>query len=153
MSNRSGILTGILLGGLVAGTIDIGAASLINWVSPVDIAHFIAGGFLGRVASFAGGTSTAVLGLVLQWIMALIIAVIFAGIALVVPIVRRHWLIGGLVYGLPVFVVMNFVVVPLSAIHRFPHFTAPRFIENLVAMLLFGVIVAWFAREKNTTTT
>lgn len=152
MSSRSGGLTGILLGGLVAGTVDIGAAALINGVSPVDIVHFIAGGFLGRVASFAGGTPTAVVGLVLQWIMALIIAAIFAGIALVVPIVRRHWVIGGLVYGLPVFAVMNFVVVPLSAIHRFPHFTPQKFVENLLAMLLFGVIVAWFAREKNSAT-
>ena len=58
-------LLAILLGGFVAGTIDIGAAALINIASPILILHFIAGGLLGKVA-LAGGTSAVLLGLVLQ---------------------------------------------------------------------------------------
>jgi hypothetical protein len=40
--------------------------------------------------------------------------------------------------------------VPLSAIGRVPHFTAARFMENMLAMLLFGVIIAFFARSAQT---
>jgi hypothetical protein len=46
-----------------------------------------------------------------------------------------------------VFAVMNYAVVPLSALHSTPSFTAMSFALNLAAMLLFGVIIAWFARE------
>ena len=46
-----------------------------------------------------------------------------------------------------IFPVMNFIVVPLSALKSHPHFTALKFAENMAAMLLFGVIVAFFARR------
>jgi len=44
---------------------------------------------------------------------------------------------------------MNYVVLPLSALGRTPHFTASRLAGNLLAMLLFGVIVAFFARAPS----
>ncbi len=67
----------ILLGGLIAGTLDIGAASLISWLSPVFILHVVAAGLLGREASFNGGPPTAALGMLIQWSMSLIIATNF----------------------------------------------------------------------------
>jgi len=136
----------ILLGGFVAGTIDIGAAALINTRSPVFILHAIAGGLLA-MASFDGGMSTAVLGLVLQWVMSLIIAALFVLAAMRIGTFRTHWLSAGLGYGVGIFFVMNYVVVPLSAWHRFPNFTPLKFGENMLAMLLFGLIVAFFARD------
>ena len=60
------LLLAILLGGFVAGTLDIGAAALINFISPIPVLRFIAGGLLGRPA-LAGGASIVLLGLVLQW--------------------------------------------------------------------------------------
>jgi hypothetical protein len=47
-----------------------------------------------------------------------------------------------------VFVVMNYVVVPLSEIGRMPQFTAWTFAENLAAMLGFGLLVAFLARSS-----
>ena len=149
--SRSSPWTAILLGGLVAGTIDVGAAALINLVSPVLILHYIAAGLLGREAALAGGWPVAVLGLLLQWAMSLIIAAIFVLAAQVIPALNRAWLPFGLAYGVGIFVVMNYVVLPLSAAMKkphFPHFTPAPFIENLLAMLLFGTIVAWFAQRQ-----
>ncbi|HLY04421.1 MAG TPA: hypothetical protein VKR31_01625 [Rhizomicrobium sp.] len=143
MNSRSA-LRAILLGGLVAGTIDIGAASAISERSPILILRVIAGGILGR-ASLQGGAATAILGLFLQWAMALIIAAIFVGAARYLETLRRHWLLAGIAYGVPVYLVMNFVVVPLSAWHRMPAITPYNVIANLLAMLLFGAIVSWFA--------
>lgn len=133
-----------MLGGLVAGTIDIGAAAAINGRGPVLILHVIAGGILGK-ASLGGGAATAVLGLFLQWGMALIIAAIFVGAARYLDILRKHWLAAGIAYGVPVYLVMNFVVVPLSAWHRMPAITPYNVIANLLAMMLFGGIVSRFA--------
>ena len=55
MNVRSrGIIRTILLGGIIAGTIDIGAACLINGRSIPFILQTIAGGVLAR-QSYAGG--------------------------------------------------------------------------------------------------
>jgi len=138
-------LLAILLGGLIAGTFDIGAAALINLANPLLILKFVAGGLLGK-AALAGGASVELLGLVLQWAMSLIIAALYVFAARWLPVLRRRWLTSGLAYGVVIFVVMNFVVVPLSAWAKWPRFTAVQFSENMLAMLLFGLIVAYFAQ-------
>jgi hypothetical protein len=143
---RRSDLIAIVLGGFVAGTIDIGAAALINVTSPILILRFIAGGLLGN-AALAGGASAALLGLALQWMMSLIIATVYVVPSGWLPVLRRRWVVGGVAYGAVIFFVMNYIVVPLSAWARRPHFTAAKFVENMVAMLLFGLIVALFARR------
>jgi hypothetical protein len=143
------MLGGILLGGFIAGTIDIGAAALINHASIAVILQAIASGILGQ-ASFEPGLETEVLGLLLQWAMSILIAAIFIIAASRLNILRQRWLAAGLAYGVVVFFVMNYAVMPLSAIGRIPHFTAMRFIANLLAMLLFGVIISFIARSAPT---
>lgn len=140
------MLAATALGGFIAGTIDIGAAALINKVSPYIILQAIAGGVLGK-ASFSQGTAAALLGLLLQWAMSLLIAWLFVFTSRALPVLKRRWLAAGLAYGVVIFFVMNYMVVPLSALKHTPHFTAARFIENMIAMLLFGAIVAFFARR------
>ncbi|MGI9168851.1 MAG: hypothetical protein ACR2FH_01565 [Caulobacteraceae bacterium] len=148
MNRKRSILAAILLGGLIAGTVDIGAAALITGLSPIVILRAVASGVLGK-ASFDGGTGAAVLGLVLQWAMSLVIAAIYGLASLRDSRLLRWWIVCGLAYGVGVFLVMNYVVVPLSAVGHFPRFTPLTFGENLLAMLLFGLIVAFFARRRN----
>jgi hypothetical protein len=136
----------ILSGGLVAGTIDIFAASLITLLSPLLILRFIAGGLLGA-AALGGGLNTLLLGLVLQWAMSVLIAAIFVFAAARIPWMLRRAAVAGLAYGVIIYFGMNYVVVPLSAWHRWPTFKPVSFAENLLAMLLFGVIVAFCARR------
>jgi uncharacterized membrane protein YagU involved in acid resistance len=85
-------------------------------------------------------------GLLLQWAMSLLIAAVYVVVADIVSVLKRRWAIGGLAYSVVVFFVMNYVVVPLSAWHRQAHFTALRLGENLAAMLLFGLIIAYCTR-------
>lgn len=145
-------LVAIFSAGLIAGTIDIFAASLINGISPLIILRAIASGLLGRAAfhgGLPGGLPVPLLGLVLQWAMSLLIAAIFVFAARRLSWLTRRWVVGGLLYGVAVFVVMEFVVVPLSAAMK-PHFTVLSLAANVLAMLLFGVIVAFFARDIRT---
>jgi hypothetical protein len=135
------------VGGLLAGTIDIAAACLINWRSPRVILQAIASGVLGS-ASFHSGTWSAALGLVLQWVMSLLIAALFVIGAGRLPVLRRHWARAGFVYGIVIFFVMNYIVVPLSAVGHVFAFTPLKFLENMVAMLLFGIIIAFGARAR-----
>ena len=145
--NSRALIAASLAGGIVAGTIDIGAACLINGRSIPFILHAIAGGLLAQ-RSFAGGTATAVLGAALQEGMGILIAAIYVVAGEWLPALRRRWVGFGLAYGVVIFLVMNYVVVPLSAWRRFPHFSAGKFAANLAAMLLFGLIVACFARQR-----
>jgi uncharacterized membrane protein YagU involved in acid resistance len=139
-------LPAALLGGFIAGTIDVGAAALIFGASPIVILQAIASGVLGRAAFFDGAASAA-LGLILQWAMSWVIAAVYVGAARYLSALGRHWLTSGLGYGVVVFSAMNYVVVPLSAAYPRNPFTPRTFIESLLAMLLFGVLVAFFARR------
>jgi uncharacterized membrane protein YGL010W len=60
---------------------------------------------------------------------------------------RRPWW-SGLAYGVVVFLVMNYIVVPLSAAGpKAPQFTPMLLIWNLLAMLVFGWIIAFAAHR------
>ena len=140
----------IVIGGLLAGTIDIGAAALINRVSPVLIVHFIASGALGR-AALSAAAPAAYLGLVLQWAMSILIAAIYWLVTARMPRLRDRWWLGGLLAGVIIYLVMNFLVMPFSAapvtLHQVvAHLTLAKVVANLLAMLVFGLIVAFCAR-------
>jgi hypothetical protein len=139
----------IVIGGLIAGTLDIGAASLINWLNPVIILHYIASGLLGTRA-FTLGAAAAYLGLILQWLMSILIAAIYFLVTARWQSLRTQWRLGGLYAGMVTFLVMNFVVVPLSAApltYRdiVEHFHPVKYIADGAAMLLFAMIIAYCA--------
>jgi hypothetical protein len=143
---RHSALKAIVYSGFIGGTIDLFSAALISGRSPFIILQAVASGLLGR-PSFQDGGFSAILGLLLQWGMSMLIAAIYV---YGVPAARRlsaNWIAGGLVYGAVVFVVMNYVVVPLSAAPFKPPHTPDSIIENLLAMLLFGLIVARFRQR------
>jgi len=140
------ILKTSIFAGLVAGSIDIGAACAINTIGPGPILRFIASGLLG--APLPHETWVYCLGLGLQWLMSIIIAAIFVIAATKMPALLRRWVSAGIAYGIVVYFVMTFVVVPLSrAAAR--HVTMASFVENLLAMILFGLIVAYMAQKTS----
>ncbi len=141
-ANRlSPLLAPIAVGALIAGSLDIFVASAINAVSPATILQAIASGLLGR-ASYDGGAATVALGLVLQWLMSLIIAAIYGAAGLLMPALIDKPVRFGALYGLGVFIVMGFIVMPLSAAYPKPQPSVSGFILNLAANILFGLIVA-----------
>ncbi|HEV2112381.1 MAG TPA: hypothetical protein VGT99_13565 [Gammaproteobacteria bacterium] len=158
-SGKYPMLTAILLGGLIGGTIDIGSASVISGFGPVTIMQAIASGLLGK-DSFTGGVPTAVAGVLLQWSMAILIAAIYMLATARMPAMRRRWIPTGIVAGVVIYFVMTYLVVPLSAAPFRPEFSLDGFIkafklagflENLLAMILFGLIIGFFARDTGAT--
>jgi len=136
----------ILYAGLVAGTVDIAAAAAINMVGLGVILRAVASGLLGH-AAFQGDSWVAALGMALQWAMSIIIAAIYVLAGLKLPILFRRWILFGTLYGVVVFFVMNYVVMPLSAVGHVAHFKPASFVANLLAMLLFGLIIASIAHH------
>ena len=142
----------IVFAGLVAGALDITYAFIIwglRGVSPIRIGQSIASGLLGREAAVGGGTATGMLGLLLHFIMATIIAAIFYVAARNIRFLVDRAVPCGIVYGLVTYGVMNYVVVPLSAIGATGG-GGPLYITItgiLVHMFLIGLPIALITRR------
>jgi uncharacterized membrane protein YagU involved in acid resistance len=151
-ATRSHPLVLVLAGGLVAGTLDITYACLF-WgvkaaVPPTRIFQSVAAGLLGK-ASFEGGAATAALGLSLHYLIALSMSLTYYLVAARWPLLRQRTLLCGAGYGLLLYGIMNYIVLPLSAAG--PGSRNPLWIGLSIAvhMLLIGVPIAWFARRAH----
>lgn len=116
---RSETLRAILWGGLLAGLADALYATLyFGWqgASPVRIWQSVAGGLITRERSVAGGLPTAALGLALHFFIAFTAATIYVLASRKAPVLVRRAVLCGSLYGLWVYVFMNAVVIPLSAL-------------------------------------
>jgi uncharacterized membrane protein YagU involved in acid resistance len=141
----------ILLGGLIAGTLDLTAACVTAWlrasVSPVRVMQSIAAGLLGA-ASYMGGTKTAVLGVALHFLIATVATAVFYLASRKLVFLVKRPIVAGLVYGVAVYLFMNFVVLPLSAL---PQRAAPplssRIIGLLVIMFCVGLPISAIVRR------
>ena len=140
----------IFWGGLIAGTLDICAAFLTAWlragVSPIGVLQFVASGALGP-AAFQGGIRAALIGLALHFLIATIWTVIFY-------LASRKWLFliekpiqFGLLYGIAVYLIMTFVVVPLSRVTPRPATISGRTIGILTIMFCVGLPIALIVRR------
>src|SRR5260221_8275092 len=136
----------ILMGGAIAGACDTTYAIVFSWMrrgtSPVRILQSVASGLMGKPA-FEGGWPTAVLGFVLHFFIAISAAVIFYLASRFLPILTRQAFIAGALYGLAIYAIMYFVVLPLSAVPFKPPFAPlPTIPDLLVHMFLIGLPIS-----------
>ncbi len=136
---------------LVAGTLDIVYAITFSYfrsgTAPARVLQSVASGALGGDA-YSGGTATAAMGLGFHFLIAFVITAIFFAAAAKVPSLTRHPLVTGALFGIAVYLVMNFVVIPLSRIGPRPLPAAMVIATGvLVHMFLIGVPIAWGARR------
>jgi uncharacterized membrane protein YagU involved in acid resistance len=141
----------VLLGGLVAGTFDITYACtywfLKRGVPPRRVLQSVASGLLGPDASFHGGWRTASLGLGLHFFIATTMAVTYYLLARRWPELWQRPLRYGPLYGLLLYGVMNYIVVPLSrALPGSPN-TVWVALSIAVHAFLIGTPCALFARR------
>ncbi len=149
---RPRALDTILYGGLVVGILDGLFALVFYWlilgVPPMRIFQSVASGLLGR-ASYEGGTQTFLLGLLLHFFVATCIAAVYYVASLKLPVLIRHAVAAGLIYGLIAYLVMNYVVIPLSAIGSRPSPPLSVFLPAFIAhAFLVGLPVALLARRS-----
>lgn len=150
-STRSRPFPAIVWAGVTIGTFDLTSAmlcwGLTKGAPPIRILQSIASGWLGR-ASYQGGMRSALLGLVSHYFIAFTIATVYYLLSRRLPILIRHAIPCGLAYGFLAWVVMNFVVVPLSAIHAVPAMSLAGFISGPIGHpFLVGLPAALFTRK------
>ncbi len=139
----------VLLGALTVGVLDLLDALLffgIRGVSPIRILQSIAAGLLGR-AAFSGGLPAATLGVLLHFLIALGIVSTYLVASRWLPDLGRRPFLYGPLYGLVVYLVMNLVVVPLSAVPSPGPKPLPVVVNGVLIHLLgVGLPSALFAR-------
>jgi hypothetical protein len=142
----------VLGAGVVAGTLDI-AFACVFWAAKSDVPavrifQSVAAGLLGR-ASFEGGAATAALGLALHYLIALSMSLVYYLAAQRWQVLWRRPVQCGAGYGLLVYVIMNYLVVPLSAAG--PGSEDPLWVTLSIAahVFLIGIPIALFTRPPS----
>lgn len=141
----------ITYGGLAVGLLD-GAFALVFYgmilgVPKLRIFQSVASGLLGR-ASFDGGVRTFLVGILLHFCVAACVAAVYYALARALPVMIRHAVAGGLIYGVVAYFVMNYVVIPLSAAAR-GRFAWHVFLPAVIGhAFLVGLPVALIARRS-----
>ena len=136
--------TAIVVGGLVAGILDLTQAFIFfGWRVPLVVAS----GLLGRQA-MRGGPGTYVLGVLLHFFIALSVATIYYVASRRLSFLKEHPLVCGLFYGMAVELVMNLVVLPLSALHARGPYELHDLLQGLLAhMFLIGLPISFSIRR------
>ena len=147
---RSARTRAMVAGGLIAGVLDAANAlvayNLAFGMKPVAIYQFVASGLLGP-AAFAGGLASGALGLAIHFLIAFTAAALFVLASERLVQLRRDPVGWGLLYGVVVFAVMSFVVIPLS---RIPPSTpsVALLLDSVIAhALLVGLPISLAARR------
>ena len=134
----------LLYGTLVVGTLDALDAIVFFWlrsgVQPIRIFQAIAAGLVGRTEAIAGGFRTALLGVGLHYFIAFGIVATFFAASRYISVLRRAPVWSGILYGIAAYVVMNTIVIPLSAAGR-GGLTWPIVVN---AVLVNGVLIHMF---------
>jgi len=140
----------IFWGGLIAGILDLTGACAVAWiragVTPVRVFHSIASGIYGS-AAFTGGAKIAALGVVLHFIIATTWAAAYYVASRRITFLINQPIIAGILYGVVVYLFMNFVVLPLSAVTRRPVPLSGRIIGMLIIIFCVGLPIAFIVRR------
>ena len=134
----------VLAGGLViaAGDMTLAMALWFPWTTAgvERLFQSIAVGVLGQ-ASFQGGAGSALLGAALHVSMTTTFVTVYTLASRWWPRLLQRPILDGAAYGLLLYVVMNFVAMPLSRVGRSPSFDHPDWIGiSVLCHLAFGVV-------------
>ena len=139
----------ILAAALASGALDAAAASLQAAVTlkvkPQRVFQGVASGLLGPRA-LEPGANTAILGLSLHFLIAFVISTVYVLAAQRLPFLLDYPLIAGGLYGIAVYLVMFYVVLPLSRRPRRPFNLKFALTQLVIHIVIIGWSIALAAR-------
>jgi hypothetical protein len=134
----------IILATLIAGTLDILSAFLWTGMeggTPGQVLQSVASGPFGD--SMREDSRGIPLGLLVHFAIMLAMAAAYVLIAPRFPILMRQWLVAGVLYGLLLWLIMYWIVLPLRW-GMSPPSEAPAIARQLIShCLLTGIPIAW----------
>ena len=150
LGRTSSALTTILAAGLTSAALDLLFACVFygirNGLAPLRIFQSIGSGWFGT-ASFQMGWTSGSIGFVSHFGILIVAAALFFFVARRLPLLTQQAFWSGIAYGAIIYLVMNYVVVPLSAA---PH--GKRALDAVIGELcshlfLVGLPIAYIVRR------
>lgn len=140
---RPRALAAIVWAWVIAGTLDISDALIfyrfVRGVRPTRLLQNIASALLGARA-FQGGQAAALMGLALHYTIALGATIVFYLLSRRILFLSRQPALAGLIYGLGVYMFMNFVVLPAAGMPH-PHVPTTPILWITLANAVLAVMV------------
>jgi len=145
------LLKSILITGLIVGVFDAIAASVYSYVlfgsSPDKVFRYVASGIFGKDA-FTGGLPTAAWGLLFHFTVATGWAALFYLLCPKINLFSSSKIISGISYGVFIWLMMIFVIVPLSNVPPATfHFTTRTAIMIMIHMFIIGIPISYLANK------
>lgn len=146
-----GALAAILGGGAVAGAIDLTYAIVfysLRGAKPIRIPQTIASGLLGPKA-YDGGFPTAILGVILHFVIAFGAAAVFYLLSRKLVFLTQNPIVWGPLFGAAIYFFMHLVVLPLAANPRIrtTTFSTPAICDFVVHVMLIGPAIVLAIRR------
>lgn len=145
----------ILIGGVVAGILDITAASINSALrsgrSPMWVFQSVASGLLGA-ESYRGGLPAAALGALIHFTIATAVCAVYYFASRRIELLVRRALICGLLYGIAVYLFMYGIVLPLTFGRAFLTPLGAVITGLVIHMLCVGLpvslVVSWYSKHR-----
>jgi uncharacterized membrane protein YagU involved in acid resistance len=143
-------LAPIVGGGILAGAIDLTFActyhGLVSGVPPMRILQAIGSGVFGN-DSFQMGYESAAVGFIAHFFILIVAAALFNAARARISFLREHAYISGMAFGVAIYLTMNYIVLPLSAVPHFKSTTISTLSDFAVHVLLLGPAISLAARH------
>lgn len=134
----------ILQAGLACGVLDLTAAIVTSHAygsGPQRLLQYVASGMLGP-AAFTGGWGTAAVGAACHFLIAFTAAAVFYLASTRLPVLTRRPVLSGLAYGFAVYLVMYWIVRPLSLIPQRPFAWFPTCLAIATHLVCVGLPIS-----------
>ena len=118
----------------------------LRGASPTRVLQYVASGLLGP-GSFQGGAASAALGLLVHFLIAFSATTVFYLVSRKMAFLTRQVLVAGVLYGVAVYLVMYWVVTPLSAVRRGPFSWNATIVAVLTHIFCVGLPIALSVRR------
>ena len=138
-AQKTNLARPILVGGGVAGLLDMTSAYItFGRYMPIGIA----GGLVGAAGRHRS-VGQYILGLSIHYFIAFSAAAVYCLASKKLEFLRDHFFVCGLFYGIAVFLVMQLIVLPLSAYHAMGPYQYRGQVQGLLAhMFLIGLPIS-----------
>lgn len=141
------MLKAIFKTGLLAGTLDILAAIFILAKgNAIATLQFVASGYFGPQA-FASGNEMAIWGLLFHYTIALCFTTLYFITYPKIKLLQRNVWISAIVYGIIVWLIMAFVVVPNSAVAQRPFNPAAAIKNCTILIVCIALPIVYFTKQ------
>ena len=140
----------ILVGGLIAGVLDITSAfinsALHHGRGPIALLQGIASALIGP-DSLNGGIPTAALGLAIHFLIATVACAVFYAASRKIKFMVQQAIVSGVLYGVAVYLFMYHVVLPLAFSRRVPYTLTQIVTAVIIHMVCVGLPISLTVRR------